>query len=319
MSTQPQAPQDGGPKGTMAPAHLRPKRKIPRWVTDLLRNPLSVTGIVILVGLGTVAVFAPKLAPPSIPSQPYLIPRQGFEAPPKPPGPGMPFGTTQGQYDLYYGVVWGTRTAFKVALAVTVITVLIGTLLGAVSGFVGGALDNVLQRFTELFLAFPFLLAAITLATVLGPKIRNGLLTAMIALIVFGWPTYTRLIRGDVMAVRERDYVLAARSVGVPGLRILVRHVLPNSMYSVLVLASLNVGANLLTFAALSFLGLGAPIGYADWGQLLSFARNWIPTLASYWWIVVIPGAALILFSLAWNLIGDTLRDILDPQMRVVQ
>jgi peptide/nickel transport system permease protein len=297
---------------------LRPKRKIPNWIRNMLTNPLSITGLVIIFILGIIAIFAPVLAPPSIPSQPYLIPRDGFEATPHAPGPGEPLGTTEGQYDLYYGVIWGTRTAFKVGLIVTIATVLIGGVIGAVSGFVGGALDNVLQRITELFLAFPFLLAAITLATVLGPKIRNGLITGMIALTVFGWPTYTRLIRGDVLSVRERDYVLAARSVGVKGSWILIRHVLPNSFYSLLVVASLNVGANVLTFAALSFLGLGAPIGYADWGQLLSFARNWIPVLFTYWWIVVYPGVALLLFSLAWNLLGDTFRDALDPQQQRV-
>jgi peptide/nickel transport system permease protein len=308
-----------GPQGaTVYGPQLQPKRKIPNWIRNMLRNPLSITGLVIILIMIAVAIFAPQLAPPQYPTQPYLIPRNGFESEPKPPGAGEPLGTTEGQYDLYYGVIWGTRTAFKVGLIVTIATVLIGGVIGAISGFVGGALDNVLQRFTELFLAFPFLLAAITLATVLGPKIRNGLITGMIALTVFGWPTYTRLIRGDVLSVRERDYVLAARAVGVSGPRILIRHVLPNSFYSMLVVASLNVGANVLTFAALSFLGLGAPMGYADWGQLLSFARNWIPTLFSYWWIVVYPGAALILFSLAWNLIGDTFRDALDPQQQRV-
>jgi peptide/nickel transport system permease protein len=312
MATTSSSPERGATYGPQ----LRPRRKMPNWLRNMLRNPLSITGIVILFLMAVVALLAPVLAPPQIPSQPYLIPRNGFEATPHSPGPGEPLGTTEGQYDLYYGVVWGTRTAFQVGLIVTIATVLVGGILGAVSGFVGGALDNVLQRFTELFLAFPFLLAAITLATVLGPKIRNGLITGMIALTVFGWPTYTRLIRGDVLSVRERDYVLAARSIGASGTRVLVRHVLPNSFYSLLVVASLNVGANVLTFAALSFLGLGAPVGYADWGQLLSFARNWIPTLFTYWWIVVYPGAALLLFSLAWNLIGDTFRDALDPQQQ---
>ncbi len=297
---------------------LQPKRKLPNWLRNMLRNPLSIAGLVIIVIMAIVAILAPVLAPPAIPSQPYLIPRDGFESEPKAPTSSEPLGTTEGQYDLYYGVIWGTRTAFKVGLIVTVATVLLGGIIGAVSGFVGGAIDNVMQRLTELFLAFPFLLAAITLATVLGPKIRNGLITGMIALTVFGWPTYTRLIRGDVLSVRERDYVLAARAVGVSGPRILIRHVLPNSFYSMLVVASLNVGANVLTFAALSFLGLGAPIGYADWGQLLSFARNWIPVLFTYWWIVVFPGMALLLFSLAWNLLGDTFRDALDPQQQRV-
>jgi peptide/nickel transport system permease protein len=312
MATTSTSPGRGATYGP----HLRPRRKIPNWLRNMLRNPLSITGLVIILLMAIVALLAPVLAPPSIPSQPYLIPRDGFEATPRSPGPGEPLGTTEGQYDLYYGVVWGTRTAFQVGLIVTIATVLFGGAIGAISGFVGGALDNVLQRITELFLAFPFLLAAITLATVLGPKIRNGLITGMIALTVFGWPTYTRLIRGDVLSVRERDYVLAARAIGASGSRVLVRHVLPNSFYSLLVVASLNVGANVLTFAALSFLGLGAPVGYADWGQLLSFARNWIPVLFTYWWIVVYPGVALLLFSLAWNLIGDTFRDALDPQQQ---
>jgi peptide/nickel transport system permease protein len=293
-------------------------RRLPRWLTNMLRNPLTITGVVIIIAMAIVAALAPVLAPPQFPTEPYLIPRDGFEATPHAPGPGEPLGTTEGQYDLFYGVVWGTRTAFRVGLIVTISTALVGGIIGAISGFVGGVLDNVLQRITELFLAFPFLLAAITLATVLGPKIRNGLITGMIALTVFGWPTYTRLIRGDVLSVRERDYVLAARSTGASGTRVLLRHVLPNSFYSLLVVASLNVGANVLTFAALSFLGLGAPVGYADWGQLLSFARNWIPVLFTYWWIVVYPGVALLLFSLAWNLLGDTFRDALDPQQQRV-
>jgi peptide/nickel transport system permease protein len=117
-----------------------------------------------------------------------------------------------------------------------------------------------------------------------------------------------------VLSVKEREYVLAAKALGEPGWRILVRHVVPNAMYSLLVVASLDVGTYVLTFAALSFLGLGAGVGYADWGQLLSFARNWIPTLNSYWWIVVYPGVALLLFVLAFNLIGDAFRDALDPK-----
>ncbi len=305
-------------RGALYGPQLEPVRRLPRWLTNMVRNPLSITGVLIIIAMAIVAILAPVLAPPQYPTQPYLIPRNGFQATPRTPGPGQPLGTTEGQYDLYYGVVWGTRTAFRVGLIVTLATVLVGGVIGAVSGFVGGAFDNVVQRITELFMAFPFLLAAITLATVLGPKIRNGLVTGMIALIVFGWPEYTRLIRGDVLSVKERDYVLAARATGASGTRVLLRHVLPNSFYSLLVVASLNVGANVLTFAALSFLGLGAPVGYADWGQLLSFARNWIPVLFTYWWIVVYPGIALLLFSLAWNLLGDTFRDALDPRQQRV-
>jgi peptide/nickel transport system permease protein len=168
----------------------------------------------------------------------------------------------------------------------------------------------------EIFLAFPFLLAAITLAAVVGPKVHNGILTGMIALAAFGWPGYARLVRGDVLAVKGRDFVTAAESVGVQDARMIFRHILPNAMYSVLVVASLDIGTYVLSFAALSFLGVGAELGYADWGQMLSFARNWIPNLSTYWWILIYPGFALILYVLAWNLVGDAFRDALDPKMR---
>lgn len=294
----------------------RPGVYLPDWIVTLLRNPVSVTGLVIVIGFVAVASLAPVLAPPPISDQPYQIPRDGFQAQPQPPSATHPFGTTQGQYDLYYGVIWGTRTAFKVGLIVTGLTVLIGGTLGAISAYIGGWADEIAQRLVEIVLAFPFLLAALTMAAVLVPKLHNGLLSGMIALIAFAWPAYARLIRGDVLAVKQRDFILAARTLGVPGWRILLRHVLPNAIYSLLVVASLDIGNYVLTFAALSFLGVGAEQGYADWGQLLSFARNWIPDLATYWYIVVYPGVALLLFVLGWNLIGDAFRDALDPKLR---
>ena len=297
-------------------ATLRPQSRLPDWVRTLLRNPISITGLLIVVSFIIIALLAPVLAPPPVPSQPFLIPRDGFTAQPRPPDAKHPFGTTQGQYDIYYGVIWGTRTAFEIGLIVTGLTVLIGGSLGAISGYMGGWVDEIIQRFVEIVLAFPFLLAALVMATILAPKIHNGLISGMIALVSFGWPTYARLIRGDVLAVKQRDFILSARAVGVPGWQILVRHVLPNAMYSLLVVASLDIGTYVLTFAALSFLGLGAEQGYADWGQLLSFARNWIPDLYTYWYIVIYPGAALLLFVLGWNLIGDAFRDALDPKMR---
>lgn len=299
----------------LAREELHPVSHLPRWAKALLRNPVSVLGAVLVVFFVAVALLAPVLAPPQISSNPYLIPRSGFQAEPQPPSAKNPFGTTQGQYDIYYGVIWGTRTAFKIGLIVTSLTVFVGGAVGAVSGYLGGWFDEVVQRIVEIILAFPFLLAALTMATILGPRLRNGLLTGMIALVAFGWPGYARLIRGDVLAVKERDFVLASRALGASGWRILLFHIIPNAMYSLLVVASLDIGTNVLTFAALSFLGLGAGEGYADWGQLLSYARNWIPTLNQYWYIVIFPGVALLLFVLSWNLIGDAFRDALDPKM----
>jgi peptide/nickel transport system permease protein len=282
----------------------------------LVRNPVSITGAVIILAFVVVAVLAPVIAPPQYPSQPYQMPRAGFLSQPQSPSAEHIFGTTQGQYDIFYGVVWGTRTAFKVGLLITALTVLIGGLIGAISGYIGGWVDELIQRVVEIVMAFPFLLAAITMAVVLAPKLQDRMLSAQIALVAFSWPTYARIIRGDVLAIKQRDFIDASRALGSPHWRLLFRHILPNSVYTLLVVASLDIGTYVLSFAALSFLGLGPGEGYADWGQLISLARNWIPSLATYWHIVVFPGAALLLFVLGWNLIGDAFRDALDPKMR---
>ncbi len=297
--------------------------EIPRsWVAALklarrlLTNPASLLGILLILMFVAVAIAAPSLAPVRNARQPYMIPRDGFSPEPRAPSAKHPFGTTEGQYDIYYGIVWGTRTAFQVGLIITACTAAIGLVIGSVAGFYGGWLDELLMRIVEIFIAFPFLMAAITMAAVLQAKIGRGLIVSMIALIAFGWTTYARLIRGDILSVKERDYVLAARAVGVKDMRIILRHVLPNAIYPTLVYASMDIGNNVLSFAALSFLGLGAEVGYADWGQLISFARNWIPILSRHWYIVVYPGSAILLFVLGWNLLGDAFRDILDPRMR---
>jgi peptide/nickel transport system permease protein len=199
---------------------------------------------------------------------------------------------------------------------ITGITALIGIIWGSVAAYFGSWLDIVFMRITDIFQAFPFLIAAMTIACVLQPKIGRSIYTAALALVVFGWMGYARLIRGDILSIKERDYVQAARALGASHLRIVLRHILPNAIYPTLVVASMDIGSYVISFAALSFFGLGAEVGFADWGQMLSFARNWIPRLNQYWWIILYPGLALILFVLAWNLVGDALRDILDPRLR---
>lgn len=292
-------------------------RRIPSWLRALLKNPVSIAGLILVVSFALIALAAPLIAPPPPGSDnSFMIPNDGYQSDPQPPNATHIFGTTPGQYDLFYGVIWGTRTAFLVGIIITGITVIIGIVVGLVSAFYGGLVDEALQRVVEIFLAFPFLLAALVMAAVLQPRLHNGILTASIALIAFGWPGYARIIRGDVLSVKGRDYILAAQAVGVPDLRLMARHILPNAMYTVLVQASLDIGAYVLSFSGLSFLGLGAEVGYADWGQILSMARNWIPNLSQYWWIIVFPGGALVLYTLGWNLIGDAFRDALDPKMR---
>jgi len=312
--------------------------EIYRILRGLFKNPLSIIGMSLIFFFVLVALLAPVLAPPTNPRNPYMTPRDGFGPTPKNPGsvwktkpPELPFwwktvtgkdewvhlfGTAGGQWDLYYGVVWGARTALKVGLIIEGLTLIIGILVGSLSAFYGGYVDEILMRITEIFMAFPSLLAALTLSAILSDKIGKGIWPPLIALVAFGWMGYARIIRGDILSVRERDYIMAARVLGVKDRRIILRHIIPNAIYPTLILASLNIGGDVISFAALSFLGIGTEVGYADWGQLISFARNWIPSLATYWYIVVFPGLALILFVLGWNLCGDALRDIMDPRMR---
>ena len=314
----------------------------PEWyrlLRGLFTNPLSVAGLVITLSYILAAALAPVLAPPlRVAGNPYLIPRDGFGPEPKPPGviwrrepPELPFwykaitgkdewvhlmGTASGQFDIYYGVIWGTRTALFAGVMVTSTTVAIGLIVGSLAAFYGGWLDDVLMRFTEIVMAFPFLLAALTLSAILVPRFGRGIWPPMIALIAFGWTRYARVIRGEILSAKERDYVMAARVVGARDARLIIHHILPNTIYPILVLASFRLGDAVLSFAALSFLGVGTQIGYADWGQIISFARDWILSLDTHWYIIVFPGVALIVFGLGWNLIGDAMRDILDPKLR---
>jgi peptide/nickel transport system permease protein len=225
-------------------------------------------------------------------------------------------GTTSGQYDIWYGIVWGSRTALIIGAVVVTSTAIIGIIIGALAGFYGGWLDEILMRVVEIFIAIPFLVGALILASILVPRMGRSIWPASIALIVFGWTTYARLLRGDILATKQREYVTAARAAGAKDIHLILKHILPNAIYPTLVVLSLDMGAIVLSFAALSFLGIGVQVGYADWGQIVSHARNWILALDTYWFIIVFPGVALLLYSLSWNLVGDALRDIMDPKMR---
>ncbi len=291
---------------------------IPSDFTKRMRkNPLSVMGFALIVIFVAQAILAPVLAPPpAISRNAYLIPQEGFATDPRPPRPGHPFGSTEGQYDLYYGIMWGTRTAFRVSLIVIIISVIIGLILGGVSGYYGGRLDETVMRITDIFLAFPGLVLAVVIVAVLGRSLTN----IIIAIALVNWPVYARLLRGDILNVRSRDYVEAARAAGSGDLRIIYHHIIPNSIYPFLVWTSLDVGLIVLTAAALSFLGLGPEVGYADWGMLINLSRNWILGAPgnpfAYWYVLIFPGTAIFLFVLGWNLLGDAVRDILDPRLR---
>jgi peptide/nickel transport system permease protein len=309
-----------------------------RILQGLFKTPASIAGFTLISFFILIALAAPVLAPPVDPNDPYSIPRDGFKSQPREMGaawtknvPDVPFwyttvtgkeewvhlfGTAQGQYDIYYGVIWGTRTAFKTGLLVVFSTLLIGVVVGSVSAYYGGIVDNLIMRVVDVLLVLPGLMATLILAAVLTPVIGRSTLPVLISLIAFGWLGYARIIRGDILSLKERDYVLAARVIGNTDSRILFRHIIPNAIFPTLVLASLAIGDVVLSFAALSFLGIGVQVGYADWGQVLAFARNWITSLDTYWYIIAWPGITLVLYVMGFNLVGDALRDVLDPKMR---
>jgi peptide/nickel transport system permease protein len=326
---------------------LRPPSQLekavgPEWarlIKGILTNPLSVLGIIIIIGFIVVGLFAPTLAPaPTANWDPYNIPRDGFLPEPKPPGTAwvqnvpsyIPawyaltgndewvhlLGTTGGQYDIWYAMIWGTRTALIAGTFVVAVSAIFGMLVGAIAGYFGGWIDEVLMRIVEIFVVFPGLVAVLVLSSVLVPIFGRSIWPAVIALIVFGWMGYARLLRGDILSNKERDYVIAARASGAKDSLIIMRHVLPNAIFPTLVFLSLDMGAVVLSFAALSFLGVGVEPGYADWGQIVSFARDYIISLDTFWYVIVYPAVALLLYGLGWNLLGDAMRDILDPKLR---
>lgn len=306
-------------------------------ISRVKKSPLSILGLTILAFYVALALLAPVLAPPRPPPMgrldPYMV-WKDLDIPaverlmPHPPNPTHPFGTTEESYDLYYGCVWGTRTAFRVGIYVVFSSLFISLVIGGVSGYYGGIIDELLMRFTDVIYAFPGLIFCMALVTALpsmlavGPYVFsiNKLDKVLLALVLVGWPSYSRVIRGEVLRVKQEDYVEAAKAVGCSDLRVMVRHVFPNAIYPILIMASLDIGAIVLTAAALSFLGLGAPPGYADWGQLISLSRNYIYANISdpfkHWYVWVIPGLFIFTFVLGWNLLGDAFRDILDPTLR---
>jgi len=285
---------------------------------QIVKNPLGLTGLVLVVLWALIAIFAPVISHPN-PRDPYSIARIGFSSLPKPPSGKAPFGTTSGGYNILYGIVWGARTAFRVGLIVVSLSALIGVLVGGVGAFLGGIVDEIVMRITDLFMSFPFLIAVIVMSIVLG----KGIDKVIIALIIFGWRTYARVMRSEVLSVKQRAYVSAAESIGASRARIFLKHILPNSIFPVFILASLDIGTMVLIAASLSFIGVGAEPGYADWGQMINFSRNWllgtVDNPFQYWYTYTYPSIAILTFVLGRTLLGDTLRDILDPRMRKIK
>ena len=284
---------------------------------QLLQNKTSLTGLIFIALFAITALLAPFLAKPQNPSDSYKMPQASYEIEPMQPSQSHLFGTTENQYDLYYGVVWGARLAFKISIVVVFFAVIIGVLVGGLAGYKGGIIDEVLMRLTDIVFAVPSMVLAMVIAALLG----RGMLNMLLALTVVAWPSYARLIRGEVLKIKELDYVASARAMGAGGLHIFFKHIFPNALSPLIIMAGLDMGYIVLTASSLSFLGLGVPAGTADWGQLVALSRNWIlgtyGNPFAYWYTIIFPGGALVLFVLSWNLLGDGLRDVLDPKSHI--
>jgi peptide/nickel transport system permease protein len=199
----------------------------------IFRNPAAIIGFSLVLFFAAVAIFAPQIAPPKYDHNPYLMPHKGFSS------ETHIFGTASGQYDIFYGVVWGTRTAFKIGLFVVGIAALIGVTLGAISGYYGGIVDEVLMRIVDVMWAIPTLVLAMTIVVAFG----RGLDKIMIALALVGWRWYVRVIRSEILTLRDQDFVQAAKIMGVSDVKIILRHIIPNAIYPVLIMATMDVGS----------------------------------------------------------------------------
>jgi len=268
------------------------------------RNRLAVVGLVIVVGLAVVAVLEPVITP-------YDPFEQNLLNTTAPPSADHWFGTDVLGRDLYSGIVYGTRLAMLVGLLTVFCSLVIGVTLGALAGFKGGAWDAVVSRVVDVFLAFPLLLGAILIVRAAG----GGVVSVIAALVALGWMTTARLARGQVLALREAEYVEAARSIGAGNGRIVVRHILPNAIAPVLVYAFTNIGVVVVAMASLSYLGIGVPAEVPEWGRLINQAAPFlqVPGKTHLW---LAPAAAIVLTTLGFAFVADGLRDALDPRLR---
>lgn len=269
------------------------------WLS-FLRNPLAVAGFAVIVALILVALLAPWIAT----HDPYA---QDLAQRLEPPSAAHWFGTDQVGRDIFSRVVYGSRITLLIVFLVAIIVAPIGLLVGTVAGYAGGRVDAVLMRTTDIFLAFPGLVLALAFVAALGP----GLVNAVIAIALTHWPGFARLARAETLVVRSSDYIAASRIQGASAARIIFRHVMPMCIPSVVVRTSLNMAGVILTAAGLGFLGLGAQPPSPEWGAMLASGRRF---LLDYWWLATFPGLAILMVSLAFNLLGDGLRDVLDPR-----
>jgi peptide/nickel transport system permease protein len=264
-------------------------------------NKLAVIGMLIVVALVVIAAFAPLLAPYS----PYIGDLRNARL--LPPGAEHWLGTDDQGRDILSRLIYGSRLTLQVVVLVAIIAAPLGLLVGTVAGYAGGWVDAVLMRITDIFLAFPKLVLALAFVAALGPGIGN----AIIAIAITSWPPYARIARAETMTLRNSDYISAVRLMGASPWRIVLRHIMPLCISSLIVRVTLDMAGIILTAAGLGFLGLGAQPPLPEWGAMIASGRRFI---LDQWWVAAMPGFAILVVSLGFNLLGDGLRDALDPR-----
>ncbi|WP_425329927.1 ABC transporter permease [Terrirubrum flagellatum] len=284
---------------TTSPSQARLQRAYFGW-RRLCSNRLTVFGMIVLLLLVIIAALAPVIAPEGYDAQ-------SLQNRLAPPSAAHWFGTDDLGRDVFARLVFGARVTLMIACLVAVIAAPLGLMIGAISGYFGGWADTALMRINDVFLSFPGLILALGFVAALGPGIRN----AVIAIALTAWPPIARLARAETLTLRNADYVAAVRIQGASALRIILRHIVPMCLPSVIVRITLNMAGIIITAAGLGFLGLGAQPPMPEWGSMLSSGRA---HLSGAWWISAVPGLAILITSLAFNLLGDGLRDVLDPR-----
>jgi peptide/nickel transport system permease protein len=276
-----------------------------RALTSLRKDPVALIAVLVVLGLAAVAIFAPLLATHN-PLQAYP---NGLAADgaPVPPGSSFLLGTDPNGRDVLSRLIFGARVSLLVGVVATSLASVIGVIVGAIAGYAGGVTESVLMRLTDVVLSFPILLFCVALIAITGPSTRNVMLV-----IAFGYWTYlARIVRGLVLSLKEREFVIAARTLGIGHAAILRRHILPHLVPAIIVYSTLGVASSILIEASLSYLGIGVPLPQASWGQMISQGQEYFQTAP---WLLIAPGVALIVTVLAFNLAGDWLTDLLDPE-----
>lgn len=305
MNERPAVKQDSAMLAPWKEKHESRIRSFRLIVFTLSRSPLSVIGFSLVTLFLMIALVGPLIT-----SHPEDI-RGAIHIDQKllPPSTSHPFGTDEVGRDIYSLVIMGTRLSLQIGLIIILIAMGIGIPLGMAAGYLGGWVNEVIMRTTDTFLSVPGLLLALAIVGAMGPGINN----AMIALSLVWWPGYVRLVQGKTLALREESFVEAARSLGASRLRILFFHILPNCTSPIIVKASMDMGMAILFAANLGFIGVGAQPPEPEWGAMISSGRNYLP---DHWWLATFPGLAILITVLGFNLLGDGLRDVLDPQSR---